>query len=98
MREGGFKGDYDNFRNCNISNYIGAIKEITRRGGWVVRMGDPTMTKLPILERVIDYPFTLSRSAVMDLYLLKECSFFIGTSTGIFELLRDPLPKLPKEP
>ncbi|MCK5612346.1 TIGR04372 family glycosyltransferase [Candidatus Pacearchaeota archaeon] len=85
VREGGYKGDLENNRNCDIGNYIGGIKEITQRGGWVVRMGDTTMTKLPVLERVIDYPFTPSRSAIMDVYLLKECSFYIGTSTGILD-------------
>lgn len=82
VREGGYKGDWDNIRNTNIINYLGAIKEITRRGGWVVRMGDPTMTKLPALERVIDYAHSPNRSAIMDVYLLKECFFFCGHKHG----------------
>ena len=43
--EAGFRGDKGrrNYRNPNILNYIPAIKEITSRGGWVVRMGDNTM-------------------------------------------------------
>ena len=48
---GGYSGDWENFRNADIGNYLGAIKEITQRGGWVVRMGDPTMTKLPFLNK-----------------------------------------------
>ena len=28
------------------SNLIPAIEEITRRGGWIVRLGDPTMVPL----------------------------------------------------
>lgn len=83
VREGGYSGDWENFRNADIGNYLGAIKEITQRGGWVVRMGDPTMTKLPVLERVIDYAHSDNRSAIMDVYLLKECSFYVGTSSGI---------------
>ena len=83
MREGGYSRDWDNIRNTNIANYLGAIKEITQRGGWVVRMGAPTMTKLPPLERVIDYAHSPRRSALMDVYLLKECSFYVGTSSGI---------------
>ena len=31
--------------NANIESYRPAIEEITRRGGWVVRMGDPGMSK-----------------------------------------------------
>lgn len=69
-------------RNASISNYIEAIKEITARGGWVVRLGDSSMPRLPSMERVIDYPFTEYKSEVMDLYLIKNCTFFIGCSSG----------------
>ena len=85
VREGGYKGDWENIRNADIGNYLVAIKEITQRGGWVVRLGDPTMTKLPILDQVIDYPFQPGRSAIMDVYLLKECSLCISTSSGILD-------------
>ncbi len=86
VREGGYKGDWNNPANGDISNYLGAIKEITRRGGWVVRLGDPTMTRLPVLERVIDYPFSPGKSAIMDVYLLKECSFVVCICSGINEM------------
>ena len=83
VREGGYSGDWGNIRNSEITHYLGAIKEITQRGGWVVRMGDPSMTKLQPLERVIDYVHSPDRSAIMDVYLLKECSFYVGTTSGI---------------
>jgi putative glycosyltransferase (TIGR04372 family) len=83
VREGGYKDDWDNYRNSDIGNYLEAIKEITRRGGWVIRMGDPSMTKLPALERVLDYAHSQFRSAIMDIYLVKECAFCLGTSSGI---------------
>lgn len=85
VREGGYKGDWESPVNANISNYVGAIKEITQRGGWVVRLGDPSMTRLPKLERVIDYPFSSSKSAIMDVYLMKECSFVLCTCSSILD-------------
>jgi putative glycosyltransferase (TIGR04372 family) len=85
VREAGYRSDPDNFRNAEIESYILAIKEITERGGWVVRMGDATMKALPPINKVIDYPFTSSRSAIMDVYLLQECLFYIGTSSGIMD-------------
>lgn len=85
VREGGYRGDWENKVNSNIGNYLGAIKEITQRGGWVVRLGDPTMTKLPILDQVIDYPFHPGRSAIMDVYLVKECSFYVGVGSGTLD-------------
>ena len=69
-------------RNASIKNYLGAIEEITSSGGWVVRFGDDSMPKLPIMDKVIDYPFTEYKSEVMDLYLIQNCDFFIGCSSG----------------
>ena len=43
------------FRNSKIKLYIDAIHEITRRGGWVVRIGNNHSIPLPNMERVIDY-------------------------------------------
>lgn len=88
VRESGFHGSKDTYfdRNANVVNYIAAIEEITRRGGWVVRMGDATMTKLPVMERVIDYPFTEFKSALMDIYLISECRVYMGMISGILDV------------
>lgn len=93
VRESGFRdsksykeNDSYSERNANILNYLGAIEEITSRGGWVVRMGDATMTKLPVMERVIDYPFTEQKSALMDIYLISQCRVYIGMMSGIYDV------------
>ena len=86
VREGGFKGDWLAWRNAHIENYIPAIEDITRRGGWVVRLGDSTMTRLPEMERVIDYPFTPFKSQLMDIYLISECRLFIGMMSGPYPI------------
>lgn len=86
VREGGFHNEHKvSERNADINNYSGAIEEITGRGGWVVRMGDATMTKLPVMERVIDYPFTGAKSALMDVYLISECRAYVGMASGILD-------------
>lgn len=87
VREGGFYGDHaaSSCRNADIGNYLPAIREITARGGWVVRLGDSTMKPLPPMERVIDYPRTRWKSDLMDLYFLSQCRFYIGMSSGIFD-------------
>lgn len=86
VREGGFHRDNMVERNADILNYVEAIKEVTGRGGWVVRMGDPTMTRLPAMDRVIDYPFSIARSPLMDIYLIRECRAYIGMPSGILEV------------
>jgi len=84
VRESGYKNDPGRreYRNSSIYNYIPAIKVITDAGGVVVRIGDSTVTPLPELPNVIDYPFSLKKSPLLDLYLIKHCRFFLGTDSG----------------
>jgi len=69
-------------RNADISSYFPAIAEITRRGGWVIRMGDPSMAPLPALPNVIDYCHSAVRSDWMDIFILARSRFLIGTNSG----------------
>lgn len=87
VRESGFRNDHGRreYRNSSIFNYISAIKAITDAGGVVVRMGDSTMTPLPVLPNVIDYSSSSQKSPLLDLYLIKHCRFFLGTHSGIFD-------------
>lgn len=84
VREAGYRGDWKAgaHRNSSIASYIEGIKAITEAGGFVVRLGDPTMTRLPRLDGVIDYAHSTAKSEVMDLYLLSECRFFVGVNSG----------------
>ena len=95
VRESGFRdseryseGNAYSERNANISNYVDAINEVVRRGGWVVRMGDATMTPLAKMDKVVDYPFTRFKSKLMDIYLISECKFYIGMASGIYDVAR----------
>lgn len=74
--------DMHNVLNARIADYLPAIQEVTRRGGWVIRMGDPTMTPLPPMPNVLDYCHNDIRSDWMDIYLFASGRFFIGTSSG----------------
>jgi putative glycosyltransferase (TIGR04372 family) len=88
VREGGFYGwdTSGSYRNASIQNYLKGIRVITDAGGWVVRLGDPSMTPLPTLQRVIDYAHTRFKSELMDLYLIKECRVFVGMNSGPFDI------------
>ena len=70
------------YRDAAIQNYVEGIKAITNTGGWVVRIGDASMTPLPQMDRVIDYPHTRYKSELSDLYLISQCRFFFGTTSG----------------
>jgi putative glycosyltransferase (TIGR04372 family) len=85
VREGkwnGTDGGLHGILNCDISTYLPAIAEITRRGGWVIRMGDPGMKPLPPLANVIDYCHSNFRADWMDVFIAACCRFMVGTSSG----------------
>ena len=86
VREGGDLENGINYRNSSIGNYLDAIRVITRAGGWVVRLGDASMTPMPDMEHVIDYAHSRWKSELMDLYLISECRFFLGTTSGPTEV------------
>ena len=89
VREAGFSEIDEaahSHRNGSINRLMPAIHEIRRRGGWVIRMGDPTMSRIPPLEGVVDYAHHPSRSDWMDVFLCAECQFFLGNSSGLFTM------------
>jgi putative glycosyltransferase (TIGR04372 family) len=71
-----------NVLNARVDEYLPAIEEITRRGGWVVALGDPRMTPLPPLPQVLDYRHSRVRADWMDIFLCAQARFFLGTSSG----------------
>ena len=80
VREG--KAEQSGARYADINTYRLAMESIVARGGWVIRMGDPTMLPLPPMPQVIDYAHSEVRSDWMDVFLWARCRFFIGTQSG----------------
>jgi putative glycosyltransferase (TIGR04372 family) len=69
-------------RNSNIVDYAAAIRRITDAGGWVIRLGDASTTPLPPLDRTVDYARIEEKSDWMDVFLMAQARFFIGTNSG----------------
>tara|TARA_B110000008_G_scaffold264705_1_gene289220 strand:- start:2599 stop:4083 length:1485 start_codon:yes stop_codon:yes gene_type:complete len=93
VREPGYRGETkenttENFRNANPLDYLLACEAVTKAGGWVFRMGDPSMTPLPKMPQVIDYAHMEMRSEFMDVFLGATCRFLIGTASGFLDLPR----------
>lgn len=87
VREPGFYEDYSSsqYRNGSISSYLGAIEVVTAMGGWVIRLGDPTMEPLPPLKHVVDIAHSQLRSPRLDAYVLRNCTAFIGMQSGVMD-------------
>jgi putative glycosyltransferase (TIGR04372 family) len=87
VREGGYSPADEHlhtYRNSRIADYVPAMEEIVRRGGWCVRVGDATMQPLGALPGVIDYARSPAKSDWMDVFLGASCRFFLGSSSGLF--------------
>jgi putative glycosyltransferase (TIGR04372 family) len=69
-------------RNADTASYLPAIGEITRRGGFVVRMGDAHAPPLPPLANVIDYRGSDMQTDWMDVFLLARSRFVLGSASG----------------
>ncbi|MEG3969487.1 TIGR04372 family glycosyltransferase [Microcoleus sp. T2B6] len=69
--------------NADIDTYRLAIETIVKRGGWVVRLGDSSMTPLPPIEGVIDYACSSAKSEWMDVFLCASGRFFLGSTSGL---------------
>jgi len=85
VRDSGYKLHHDDLHatlNADIRTYDRAIAAVVRRGGWVIRMGDPSMPRLPAMKNVIDYAHSPQKSPEMDIFLCGTCRFYIGTSSG----------------
>ena len=88
VREGGYKREVDDTynarRNAEIDTYLPAFKEITSRGGWVIRLGEKSMKPLPQMPQVIDLAHNPLKSDWMDIFVCASAKFCIVTTGGLY--------------
>jgi len=86
MRDANTRGEKDGVgetvRNAGFANYLATVKHITGQGLRVIRMGGPNVPELPELPGVIDYARSAFRSPLMDLHLVRNAQYFVGTTSG----------------
>ena len=86
-REGGYSQEDErvhSYRNTDVLRLIPTIEYIVSRGGWCVRMGDPSMEPLPRMRGLVDYAHHPLRSPLLDVFLCATCRFFLGNTSGLF--------------
>ena len=72
------------YRNSDINNYIELIKLLISKDYYVFRMGNKPTPKVNFSNKqFIDYSYSNIKSELMDLFLIKECEFYVGTQSGI---------------
>jgi putative glycosyltransferase (TIGR04372 family) len=83
-REDGYlSGEGQTYRNANIANYLPALEAVIEKGGWVVRLGDPSMSEIPSNKYIIDYAHMDNTEDWMDVFFCAACKFFIGSASGL---------------
>ncbi len=86
VRESKYKGE-ESYRDSNINNFQEAINYITSMGGWVIRMGDKSMSSIKIKdEKFFDYANSDFKSDLLDVFFCATAKFMIGTSSGLSAL------------
>jgi putative glycosyltransferase (TIGR04372 family) len=78
-----FKGTGQTHRNAPIEASLDAIRFITGKGGWVIKLGGPNSPRLPQIDRVVDYALSGVRSDLLDIHLIRHARAFIGTTSGL---------------
>lgn len=86
VREKGYS-DIDHsiqsYRNADIENYYSAIQYIVSKGGWVVRLGDPSSKPLSRMRNVVDYAHSRFKSERLDVALCARAKFILGSTSGL---------------
>lgn len=86
VREPGYHNHmemYYNIRNADIHNYLPAIQYLIDNGYYVIRIGDKSMTQLPIRHnQVIDAPFNSYYTDFFEPYFISQSLFYIGMPSG----------------
>lgn len=73
-------------RNVDVADYDDAVRLIAERGGWCIRMGDPTMPPMVARPQLVDYALNEFRSPLLDVGLTASCRFFLGCASGLYNV------------
>jgi putative glycosyltransferase (TIGR04372 family) len=83
-REAGYRvNERHDLRNANVVEYLPALKELVEQGYRVIRLGDRTMTPLPVTDGIVDYAISALKSPELDVLLPAMAAFHIGSSSGL---------------
>jgi len=79
-----FNWSYHNFRDCDIETYSIAIKNLTNKSLFCLRMGSKVLNKISYANsKIIDYANSKEQSDLLDIYLASKCYFAIYSDAGL---------------
>ena len=89
VRDEKYRNDKDrrSYRNSNINSYIESIKHLINQNYFVIRVGRyPSKEILFKDKNFFDYATSNIQEDILDIFLMKNCKYFIGTQSGIFDM------------
>jgi putative glycosyltransferase (TIGR04372 family) len=79
-------GCIQEYRNSSLSNLKMAINYINNCGGCVILMGSSNRSEQVDFSNFYDYPSSIFKSDKNDIILISGCKFFLGSSSGLFQV------------
>jgi putative glycosyltransferase (TIGR04372 family) len=77
----------DSSRDSSILDHIIAMKYLSKKNYKIFRMGSTFGEKLPFINKnIIDYAKSKFKSDFLDIFLLMQCHFAVGSSSGIMDI------------
>ena len=74
--------DANDRRNQELDDYLPAVNEIIRRGGFVIRIGNKSMDALPSNPKIIDLLDDNLDQKLLHAFALANAKFMLGTTSG----------------
>ena len=84
LESSGVKLKAQSIRNPDENVYLDVVKTLSEKGYFVIRMGKDLDTKVSgVFEKIIFDYASISRSEMLDSYLLYKCDILLNGATGI---------------
>ncbi len=75
---------YHDYRDSDIQNYLTAIEKLVSLDYYAIRVGSIVKNRLETKnDKIIDYATSQLKSEFLDIFILANCEFFIGDTSGI---------------
>ena len=81
-------------RNSDPLSYMKAAQAIIDRGGYVIRIGNPTMTPLLKMDGIVDYAHSSAKADWLDIFIIGASRFLLACFSGpndVAQLFRVPV-------
>ena len=79
--------NYHSYRDFDVKDFLKAVSLFNDKGYHVFRIGNFQKNKMKYKnENFTDYPFSSKKSDFNDIYLLSNCSAYLGSDSGIADV------------